>query len=320
MRVLASAFERAASGYTARMSTLPTIGFIGLGIMGRPMCGHLLAAGYPLRVHTRTPATARALCDQGAIWRDTPAALAADCDFVLLNVPDTTDARSVLFGANGAAATLRPGTIVIDHSTINPQATRRFARRLARQRVHLLDAPVTGGERGAQDATLTILVGGARKAFERARPVLERLGRKIVYVGRSGAGQETKACNQILVAVNMMGVCEALAFAQRCGLDLTHVIETLAEGAGGSWAWTHLGAKIARDDLLPAFMIQLMQKDLRIVQETAAQHTTPLPAVALAQQMFRTVEDLPDGARLGTQALALAYPALRARSRHATAR
>ncbi len=299
------------------MSTLPAIGFIGLGIMGRPMCGHLLAAGYPLRVHTRTAATARALCDQGAIWRDSPAALAADCDFVLLNVPDTNDVRAVLFGASGAATSLRPGAVVVDHSTISPEATRRFARRLARQRVHLLDAPVTGGERGARDATLTILVGGARKAFERARPVLEHLGRRIVHVGGSGAGQETKACNQILVAVNMMGVCEALSFAQRCGLDLAQVIETLADGAGGSWAWSQLGAKVAQDDLLPAFMIQLMQKDLRIVQETAADRTTPLPAVALAQQMFRSVEDLPGGARLGTQALALAYPALRARSRHA---
>ncbi|MDX2200613.1 MAG: NAD(P)-dependent oxidoreductase [Phycisphaerae bacterium] len=290
------------------------IGFIGLGIMGAPMAGHLVSAGHKLFVHTRTRGKADALLARGAVWRDSPAAVAAECEVLCLNVPDTPDVERVLFdGADAASAAvngLRPGSIVIDFSTISPSAARDFAARLARQQVTLLDAPVTGGERGAIAATLTIMVGGEKAAFERVRPVLGTLGKTVVHVGPSGAGQTLKAVNQILVAVNMIGVSEAIAFARRGGVELPLALETLGGGAGGSWAWSNLGAKIAADDLKPAFMIKLMQKDLRIVQDAAQALGVALPGTALAQQLFRAIEAQPGGSELGTQAMSLAIERL----------
>ncbi len=279
------------------------IGFIGLGIMGQPMAGHLLRAGYPLSVYSRTKTKATPLLDEGATWRDTPADVARDVDLLITIVTDTLDVEEVLFGLNGAAASLRSGSCVVDMTTIRPDATRVLAQKLAEQGVTLLDAPVTGGDVGAREATLTIMAGGDADAFERVRPVLEKLGRRVVHVGPSGSGQTLKACNQILCAVNMIGVCEALTVAQRAELDLTQAIETLASGAGGSWALANLGPKIANRDLAPAFMIKLIQKDLRISQDTADQLGIPLPGTALAQQLFRAVEAQAGGAELGTQAM-----------------
>jgi 3-hydroxyisobutyrate dehydrogenase len=188
-------------------------------------------------------------------------------------------------------------------STISPDATRDFAVRLGEQGVALLDAPVTGGDVGAQQGTLTIMVGGAADAFERVRPILEHMGRNIVHVGRSGAGQTLKACNQILCAANMIGVCEAIMLARRSDLDLAQLVETLGAGAGGSWALSNLGPRIAAGDLQPAFMIELIQKDLRIVQEAAQRLRVALPGTALAQQLFRAVEAEEGGDKLGTQAM-----------------
>lgn len=281
----------------------PRVGYIGLGIMGAPMAAHLLRAGYPLRVFNRTATKAAALVAAGAVACETPAAVASGCDVLLLNVTDTPDVEAVLFGAEGAATALARGTVVVDFSTISPGATRGFATRLAKPGVAFLDAPVTGGQVGAQNATLTIMVGGDAAAFARVRPLLEVVGKKIVHVGPSGAGQALKACNQILCAVNMIGVCEALLLAKRSGLDLALALETLGTGAGGSWAWTQLGAKLVAGDLQPAFMIALMQKDLRIVQDAAQRMGVPLPGTALAQQLFRAVEAEPGGAQLGTQAM-----------------
>lgn len=279
------------------------LGFIGLGIMGRPMAGHLLRAGHPLFVYTRTRTKAQDLLAAGATWCDSPAEVAKNCQIVLTIVTDTPDVRNVLFGPDGAAETLQPGSIVIDMTTISPDATRQFADRLAENNVALLDAPVTGGDVGAQKGTLTIMVGGDRPAFDRVEPILGRMGRNIVHVGKSGAGQTLKACNQILCAVNMIAVCEALTLARRAGLDLDQAIETLGSGAGGSWALSNLGTKIAAGDLQPAFMIELIQKDLRIVQETAQRLGVPLTGTALAQQLFRSVEAEPGGGKLGTQGM-----------------
>jgi 3-hydroxyisobutyrate dehydrogenase len=292
------------------MSTpLQPIGFIGLGIMGYPMAGHLLRAGHPLYVHTRTASKAKPLLKDGAVWCDTPAEVGGQCELLITIVTDTPDVESVLFAPHGAAETLRSGTCVVDMSTISPDATRQFAERLAQRGVTLLDAPVTGGDVGARNATLTIMVGGDKTAFERVRPVLERLGKRIEHVGPSGSGQLLKACNQVLCAVNMIAVCEALTLAKRSGLDLEAAVETLASGAGGSWALANLGPKIIKGDLAPAFMIELMQKDLRIVQTAAQALRVALPGTALAQQLFRAVE-AEDGGKLGTQAMILALQRL----------
>ena len=287
------------------------VGFIGMGIMGRPMVGHLLAAGCTMQVHSRTRQRAEVSVQGGAAWADSPAACARGVQVLCLNVPDTPDVETVLFGDDGgAAAGLAPGAVVVDFSTISPSATREFAKRLAAQNVAMLDAPVTGGEIGAKNATLTIMVGGAADAFDCVRPLLDKLGKTVVYAGPSGAGQTMKAINQILVAVNMIGVSEAIAFARRGGVDLNLALQTLSGGAGGSWAWTNLGKKIIDGDLKPAFMIKLMQKDLRIVQEAAQRLGVALPGTALAQQLFRAVEAQPDGAELGTQAMSLAIERL----------
>jgi 3-hydroxyisobutyrate dehydrogenase len=284
-------------------NSLPPVGFVGLGIMGRPMAGQLLRAGYPLFVHTRTRAKAEPLLDLGAGWCVSPADVGQHCKLLITMVPDTPDVEAVLFGPRGAAETLPSGACVVDMSTIRPDATRSFAERFAEKSITLLDAPVTGGDVGAQNATLTIMVGGDAAAFSQVRPVLEKLGKLIVHVGPSGSGQMLKACNQVLCAVNLIAVCEALTLAERSGLDVRLMIETLASGAGGSWALANLGPKIAARDLAPAFMIELMQKDLRIAQAAAQNLHVSLCGTALAQQLLRAVEAEPDGGRLGTQAM-----------------
>ncbi|MBL8879500.1 MAG: NAD(P)-dependent oxidoreductase [Phycisphaerales bacterium] len=284
-------------------ATRRNLGFIGLGIMGAPMAGHLLAAGHRLEVHTRTKSKAVALLDQGATWCGTPADVAAGAEVVFTMVTDTPDVEQVLFGGGGIVTAARSGLIIVDTSTISPQATRDFSARLAQHGVALLDAPVTGGDIGARNATLTIMVGGDTAAFEQARPVLELMGKKIVHVGASGAGQMLKACNQILCALNILGVSEALALAESSGIALETVIDVLGGGAGGSWALANYGPRIARGDYAPGFMIRLQQKDLRIVQEAAQAAAIALPGTALAQQLFRAVESLTGGGDLGTQAM-----------------
>ncbi len=285
------------------------VGWIGLGIMGAPLAGHVLRAGHPLFIYSRTREKAAPLVARGATWCESPAAVARRCDVLLTMVTDTPDVETVLFGVDGAIEGLRSGAVVVDLSTISPDAARVMAARLAEQGVTLLDAPVTGGDVGARNATLTIMVGGPGEAFERVRPVLERLGKRIVHVGPSGAGQALKACNQVLCALNMVGVCEALMLARRAGIDPGLLVDTLQHGAGGSWALANLGVKINAGDLQPAFMIELIQKDLRIVQDTAARLGLPLPGAALAQQLFRAVEAQPGGGKLGTQAMIRAYEA-----------
>jgi 3-hydroxyisobutyrate dehydrogenase len=288
-------------------TSLEPIGFIGLGIMGRPMAGHLLKSGHPLFVFSRTRAKAEPLLAAGATWCDSPADVARHVELVCTNVSDTGDVREVVFGRGGIDSALKRGGVIVDFSTIDADATRTYAMVLADKGITLLDAPVTGGEIGALNATLTIMVGGDAAAFERVRPMLERVGKRIVHVGPSGSGQLLKACNQVLCAVNLIGVCEALEIARRAGLDPNLMVDTLQHGAGGSWALATLGAKINAGDLKPAFMIKLMQKDLCIAQATAQRLGLPMPGTALAQQLFTRVESTPGGPELGTQAMILAY-------------
>lgn len=286
---------------------LEAIGFIGLGVMGLPLARHLLQAGHPLHVYTRSPDRAQSLLEEGATWCDDPAAVARRRSLVITVLPDAPDVEAVLFGSSGLVEGLTSGACVVDMSTIAPAAAQSFAARLAVQGVAFLDAPVTGGESGARNATLTIMVGGDADAFARVRPVLARLGSRIVHVGRSGSGQMMKACNQILCAVNMVGVCEALSFAKRCGLEPRAVVETLAEGAGGSWALANLGSKICDGDFAPGFKIKLMEKDLRIVQDAAQVLAVPVPGAALAQRLFQAARSTPGGGELGTQAMIRAW-------------
>lgn len=283
---------------------IQTIGYIGLGIMGSAMAANLRKAGFHLLVWNRTRSKAETFVRDGGEPVDSPAAMAArQPDVICINVTDTPDVEAVIFGENGIAKTAQPGLIVVDHSTISPAATRAFAQRLAQQGVTLLDAPVSGGDVGARNGTLSIMVGGDAAAFERCRPVFEAVGKTIHHVGESGTGQACKACNQVAVVNALQGVCEAIALARASGLDVMKMIEVVSGGAGGSWQLANLGPRIAAGDFAPGFMIDLVVKDLAIVADAARQWHLPLDGTALAQRRFVQLAQQGHG-RLGTQALA----------------
>lgn len=287
------------------------VGYIGMGIMGAPMAANLLKAGFKLTVWNRTPGKCEPLREQGAAVAASPKAVAeARPQVICLNVTDTPDVEAVLFGEAGVAAGAAQGLIVIDHSTISPTATQDFAKRLAERGVTLLDAPVSGGDTGAQQGTLSIMVGAPAPApgnevFEHCLPVFQAVGKAITHVGGPGMGQACKACNQIAVANALMGVCEALRLAEQLGLAPEKMIEVVSAGAGGSWQLANLGPKIAARDFAPGFMVDYVIKDLAIVRETAKQLGLSLDATAMIEQRFRAVRDAGAG-REGTQALAKA--------------
>src|SRR2546421_9802431 len=278
------------------------LAFIGLGVMGQPMAGHLLDAGHELVVFTRTRSKARALINRGAKWAGSAAEAASNADVIFLCVPDTPDVEAVVLGDKGIADGVRRGAIVVDHSTISPSATRRVAKELATRGVKFLDAPISGGDVGARNATLAIMVGGDQAAFEKVQPLLRHMGKAITYCGPSGAGQLTKLVNQILVSVTNMAVCEALVFAKRNGLDLAKTIAAVEGGAAGSWQLSNLGPKMTKHDLRPGFTIDLQQKDLKIVLQTAEESNASLPAASLVHQLFTAAQAAGHG-KDGTQAL-----------------
>lgn len=284
----------------------PTLGYIGLGIMGAPMAQNLIKAGYPLVVFNRTAAKAQPLIDAGATLAESPAdVVARGASIIFINVTDTPDVQELLFVEQGIAAASPAGTIIVDHSTISPDATRDFAERLSKQGIDLVDAPVSGGDVGAQNGTLSIMVGGKDQAVHRVMPMLQVVGKSIVHLGGPGLGQACKACNQVAGMVALLGVCEALALAKQSGLEMNKMIEVVSGGAAGSWQLENIGPKIAAGDHDPGFMIDLVIKDLGIVLDTAQRSGLPLDATALAAKLFKQVAEQGGGA-LGTQAIAKA--------------
>ncbi|MDB5356024.1 MAG: tartronate semialdehyde reductase [Phycisphaerales bacterium] len=278
------------------------VAFIGLGIMGLPMAGHLLDAGCKLTVHNRTKSKAEALLARGALWADTPAEAAQNAVATFICLPDTPDVERVVLGDQGVIAGAMANSVVIDHSTISPTATREIAKALAAKRVSFLDSPVSGGDVGARNATLSIMVGGDEKEFERTRFLLEHLGKTITYCGPSGSGQLTKLVNQILVSVTNLAVSEALTFAQRSGLDLQKTLAAVGGGAAGSWQLANLGPKMIAGDFKPGFTIKLQQKDLRLTLEATAELGLDLEALKLVQGLFEKAIEKGWGDE-GTQAL-----------------
>jgi len=266
------------------------IGFIGLGIMGSGMTHNLLRAGVDLTVYNRTPERMQPLADAGAATAASPAGLAAATGVVFVCVSDTPDVEAVLLEPEGVIHGARPGSLVVDMSTISPQATRRIAERLAEAGVAMLDAPVSGGSEGAAKGTLSIMVGGEEADLERARPYLEAMGSTITHVGPIGAGQSCKLVNQILVVVNMLAASEALVFAQAAGLDLDRTIEAVAGGAGGSWMLSNRGPQAVHRDWRPGFTIDLQQKDLRLVIEAADETGAPVLATSTVFQLYRSLQ------------------------------
>jgi len=266
------------------------IGFIGLGIMGRGMAANILKAGFPLTVWNRTPERTEALAAAGAAVAATPAALAAASDIVITCVSDTPDVQAVILGEDGVLGGAQSGSLVIDMSTISPAVTQEIAAALSARGVAMLDAPVSGGSEGAARGTLSIMVGGAVEALERAIPVLQTMGQRITHVGSTGAGQTVKLVNQVIVVGNCLAMAEGLMLAQAGGVDLEKALEAVSGGAAGSWMLSNRGPQILARDWRPGFTIDLQQKDLRLVLEAADAVGTPVPGTALVFQLYRTLE------------------------------
>ena len=268
-------------------TTAQKIGFIGLGIMGAPMAGHLLAAGHTLYVHTRSQVPAE-LSAKGAIACADARSVAQQADIVFTMVPDTPDVEKVLFGERGVASGLSKGKTVVDMSSISPIATQDFARRIGELGCDYLDAPVSGGEVGAKGATLTIMVGGSEAAFERVKPLFELIGKNITLIGPAGSGQVTKVANQIIVALNIEAVAEALVFAARAGADPAKVRQALMGGFAASRILEVHGERMVKRAFNPGFRIELHQKDLNLALSSARALGVSLPNTATAQELFNS--------------------------------
>lgn len=289
--------------------TVKRVGFIGLGIMGRPMALNLLKAGFALTVYNRSKAPVDALVAKGALASPSPKAVAESCDLVITMVTDSKAVEDVVLGKDGVAEGAHPGLVVVDMSTISPSVTRNISAVLASKGVSMLDAPVSGGDTGAREGTLTIMVGGDASSFESSLPILKAMGKKVVHMGGTGSGQLAKLANQILVACNMEGVCECLTFAAKAGLDANKLIDSLSAGAASSWSLVNLGPKVAKRDFAPGFKIRLLQKDLRYVIASAEDVGASLPATTLVHGLYERLEGEGLG-ESGTQALVEAVEGL----------
>lgn len=285
-----------------------SIAFIGTGVMGRSMAGHLQKAGHTLHVYNRTKEKAQALVDAGAHWHDSAGSAAAQADVVITIVGFPTDVESTYLGAGGVVERARQGALLIDMTTSSPVLARRIAAAAAKRGLQAVDAPVSGGDVGAREAKLVIMCGGDETAFGRAKPVLELMGKSVTRHGGPGAGQHCKMANQIAVAVGMVAWVEALAYARKAGLDPAAVQATIAGGAAGSWALTNLAPRALAENFAPGFYVKHILKDLRIALESAAELKVDLPGLALAKKLYDDV-----AARgwddCGTQALYRLYAA-----------
>ena len=287
------------------------VGWIGTGVMGTPMCGHLLASGHPVTVFNRTPERARGLLERGAAWAESPQAVAqhADVVFTMVGFPD--DLREIVLGPAGTLAGAGHGTILVDMTTSEPSLAREIYEAARARGVASLDAPVSGGDVGARAAGLSIMVGGDQDAFERVAPLLRCLGATIVHQGPAGAGQHTKMVNQILVASGMVAVSEALLYAHQAGLDLPTVLQSVSGGAAGSWSLTHYAPRILARDFAPGFRVDHFVKDMGIALAEARRMRLSLPGLALVEQLYLALVAQGDG-RKGTHALVLALARLSA--------
>ena len=285
------------------------VGWIGTGVMGRSMCGHLLDAGFAVTLHNRTRQKARPLLERGAAWADTPAAVAEAADVVFSIVGFPADVQQVILGSDGALAGCTAGNILVDMTTSRPSLAQQIAEAAAAKGVHSVDAPVSGGDVGARNATLSIMVGGEPAVVQALRPCLERMGKTVVLQGGPGAGQHAKMVNQTLIATNMVGVCEALLYGYRAGLDLDTVMESVASGAAGSWSLSNLGPRIIAGNFEPGFFVEHFIKDMGIALDEARRMGLSLPGLALAHQLYLAVA-AQGHARDGTHALELALARL----------
>lgn len=288
--------------------TRDVIGFIGTGVMGKSMAGHLMKAGYRVHVYTRTKEKASDLLANGAVWEATPAALAEASTVVFTMVGYPTDVESLYFGPTGLIANARAGAYLIDTTTSRPDLARRIAAEAAAKGLHALDAPVSGGDVGARDATLTIMVGCDERDFAAAKPLLEILGKTVVRQGGPGMGQHTKMANQIVIAANLMGAVESLEYAKAAGLDPRSVLSSIGAGSAGSWQLNNMAPRMLDGDFAPGFYAKHLLKDLRIALDSARSMKLDLPLLGLAERLFALLCDKGYSEK-GTQALYLLYEA-----------
>jgi len=278
------------------------VGFVGLGIMGAPMAANLLKAGFEVTVWNRSPSRTKPLLEAGARGEESPAKVAAASEVTLSCVTNSGDVEEVALGPEGVIHGAKPGSVYIDCSTISPDTARKVARELAERQVSMLDAPVSGGDVGAIAGTLAIMAGGEAAVFERCLPVLQAMGKTIVHVGPAGAGQVVKLCNQVAGGLNLLAAAEAVNLARRSGVDPAKMLEVVSAGAAGSWMLSNLAPRAVKGDYAPGFMVDLMQKDLRLVLDAANETHTPLPGTALVSQLFQSIQAEGRGTD-GTQSL-----------------
>jgi 3-hydroxyisobutyrate dehydrogenase len=291
------------------VSPATKIGWVGLGTMGAPMCGHLLRQGYRVTVFSRTPSTATALLSAGAIWAESPRAVAAGSDVVFTMVGMPRDVREVYFGELGLLGGGRKGSLFVDMTTTAPSLAREIFQAARAQGIEAIDAPVSGGDVGAKNGTLSIMVGGEQKAMEAIMPLLGTLGRSIVYQGNSGMGQHAKLCNQIVIAGTMIGVCESLLYGYKAGLNLQTMLASISGGAAACWTLTNLAPRILERNFSPGFYVDHFIKDMRMALDEAQQMGIVLPGLALVQQLYLAVQAQGYG-KSGTHALILALERL----------
>jgi len=283
-----------------------TTGFIGTGVMGRSMAAHLLNAGYGLHVHSRTRTKAESLLADGAVWEETVGELAPRCNVIITIVGFPQDVEEVYLGDNGLIAQARPGTILIDMTTSRPDLAVQINNKAHDAGMQTLDAPVSGGDVGAREARLSIMVGGNREAFDRTLPILELMGANVVYQGPAGSGQHTKMCNQISIASGMMGVCEAMAYAERSGLDPQTVLKSIERGAAGSWSLSNLAPRMLAGNFAPGFYVKHFIKDMKIAIDSARAMQLDVPGLELAESLYEKLASQ-GGENDGTQALYKLY-------------
>jgi 3-hydroxyisobutyrate dehydrogenase len=291
------------------MSTLSPIAFIGTGVMGRSMAGHLLKAGHPVHVYNRTREKAQALIEAGATWHDSAGEAAAHGEIVITILGFPKDVEETYFGAGGIVEQAKPGSLLIDMTTSSPTLATRIAQAAQKKGLASLDAPVSGGDLGAKEARLVIMVGGEAVDFERAKPVFALMGKNIALLGPAGSGQHCKMANQIAVSVGMVAWCEGLAYAKKAGLDPTKVHESISGGAAGSWALTNLAPRAIAGNYAPGFYVKHILKDMRIALETAAELKLDLPGLACAKKLYDQVSEH-GWSECGTQALYRLYTEL----------
>lgn len=282
------------------------IAFIGTGVMGASIVKHLLKAGHRVTIYTRTKSKAEELIAFGAIWADTPALASIEQDIIFTMVGYPTDVEDVYLGEQGIFKAAKAGTIVIDMTTSEPTLAKKIYEIAREYSMDSLDAPVSGGDIGAQNGTLSLMIGGDQDVFERVHPIFDVFAQNIVYQGSAGSGQHTKMCNQIVIASTMIGVCESMAYGLRAGLTMEDVLKSIAAGAAGSWSLSNLAPRILQGDLAPGFYIKHMIKDLKIALDEAEQMNLQLPGLAMAKKMYaRLAEEGYDDN--GTQALIKYY-------------